>query len=416
MRSFNHNSMATLLNLQGLIIHQVSNKEDCYEVKIGNPGKDPPCPHCKSKKIKKHGFGKTRRIRHGVIISGLPLFLLYRSRRYYCNDCKRTFSKSPPSWLVKGKQRSSSCCRSQAIRTLKGTSFKETTRQTGLGYSVLRNILDDKITDNTLLHLPVDDELAIGIDEHSKAKRRFATTITLIKPKRKLLAILPVKTRVSLEKWVLNNWSLEQRYRVTEVCIDMAKCWKYTVPNLFPSANIVIDHFHVISYLNNLIVNEYRLSKNSMSKLDQGNKLPYRTKGLGVAMKLREGGNHWSKKDKEKIKIVFQLFPRVAELWYWKEEVRRIYHECYSKEEARQRWKIVLPHLDEVPRKTFSEQLENILNYFDRYSTNAFTEGIHTKFKLIKRYSYGLKNPKVYVKKLILGFVDNKTLIHSNTF
>jgi transposase len=416
MRSFNHNDMATLLNLQGLIIHQIFNKEDCYEVKIGNPGKDPPCPYCKTKKIKKHGFGKTRRIRHGVIISGLPLFLLYRSRRYYCNDCKRAFSKSPPKWLVTGKQRSSRCCRSQAIRTLKGTSFKETTRQTGLGYGVLRNILDDKITDNTLLQLPLDDEMTIGIDEHSKANRAFATTITLIKPERKLLAVLPVKTQASLEQWVLNNWLLEQRYRVTEVCVDMAKCWKYVVTSLFPNARIVIDHFHVISYLHKLIANEYRLSKSSMTKLDQINKLPYKTKDPGVVMKLREGGKYWTEKDRERIKTIFKLFPRVAELWYWKEEVRRIYRECYTKEEARQRWKIVLSHLDAVPRKTLSEQLENILNYFDKHSTNAFTEGVHTKFKLIKRYSYGLKNPKVYVKKLILGFVDNRMLIYSNTF
>ena len=264
--------------------------------------------------------------------------------------------------------------------------------------------------------MPEHEELTIGIDEHSKAKKSFATTITLINPERKLLGILPVKNNSSLEKWVFDNWTTEQRYRVTEVCVDMATCWKYISLALFPNAKLVIDHFHVISYLNKLIANEYRSCKNGMSKLERINKLPYKTKGLGVARKLYEGGKYWSKKDNDKIRVVFEIFPRVAKLWYWKEEVRRIYRECYDKLEARSRWEIVLAHLDELPRKTLSGQLESILNYFDKNSTNAFTEGIHTKFKLIKRYSYGLKNPDVYVKKLILGFVDNKNLIHSNTF
>ena len=416
MRSFTHNHMATLLNLQGLIIHKINITEDCYEIKIANPGKAQPCPHCKSKQIKKNGFGKTRKIRHGIVVSGLPVFLLYRSRRYYCNNCKKSFSRKPPDWLVEGKQRSSKCCQNQALRTLKGTSFKETTRQTGLGYTVLRRILFDKISDNILLDLPEDEELTIGIDEHSKAKRSFATTITLIKPKHSLLNILPIKSNKTLEKWVDDSWTAEQKYRVTEVCLDMAKSWKYIIPSLFPNARIVIDHFHVISYLNQLIAEEYRLCKNIMSKDEQNKKLPYKTKGFGVVMKLYEGGKYWNKKDEEKIKQVFKIFPRVAELWYWKEEVRRIYWECNDKVEARERWQKVIAQLDKVPRKTLTEHLDNILNYFDKRSTNAVTEGYHTKFKLIKRYSYGLRNSNVYVKKLILGFVKQENLIHRHTF
>jgi hypothetical protein len=62
--------------------------------------------------------------------------------------------------------------------------------------------LFDKIEENILLDLPDNEELTIGIDEHSKAKRNYATTITLIKPKHRLLNILPVKSNKSLEKWV----------------------------------------------------------------------------------------------------------------------------------------------------------------------------------------------------------------------
>jgi transposase len=207
----------------------------------------------------------------------------------------------------------------------------------------LRRIPFDKIKENILLELSKKNvELTLGIDEYSKAKRHFATTITLIKPKHKLLNILQVKSNKKLEKWVNDNWTTEQRYRVTEVCIDIAKSWKYIMPSLFPHAKMVIDHFHVISYLNQLIAEEYRLSKSVMTKSEQSKKFPYKTKGLGVVMKLYEGGKYWKKRDEEKIKQVFEIFPRVAERWYWKEEVRKIYFECRSKKEAKERLQIVL--------------------------------------------------------------------------
>ena len=415
MSTFTHNDMAKLLDLQSLIIYSITEGKNHYDVKCGRLEKPRCCPTCKSKIFGKHGKGKLRKMRHGITVAGKGLFVLWQGHRFKCKDCKRTWTKAPPVWLVDGRQRCTIACKKQALRTLKGTSFKETERQTGLGYGTLRKSLEENITDTTLLDIPNSGKLTLGIDEHSRAKRSFATTITLIKPERRLLAILPVKSNKTLEEWVLREWTATQRYRVKEVCVDMAKCWYYIVPKLFPRANVVIDHFNVISYLNQIIQDEYRVAKNMASAQTKKN-LPYKTKGVGVTRKLFQGGIHWNDRDKENIKTIFIAFPRVAELWYWKEEVRRIYLECADKLEARMRWKIVLEHLDELPKKTLELHLENILNYFDNRSTNAFTEGVHTKFKLIKRCSYGIKNKEIYVKKLILGFLQQKTLIHNHTY
>ena len=48
---------------------------------------------------------------------------------------------------------------------------------------------------------------------------------------------------------------------------------------------------------------------------------------------------------------------------------------------------------------------EDILNYFDHRTTNAFTEGVHTKIKMIKRTSYGFRNAEIYIKKMLLSFL-----------
>ncbi len=48
---------------------------------------------------------------------------------------------------------------------------------------------------------------------------------------------------------------------------------------------------------------------------------------------------------------------------------------------------------------------DQILDYFDNRTTYAFTEGIHTKIKKIKRVSYGFRNVDVYVRKIALSFI-----------
>ena len=91
------------------------------------------------------------------------------------------------------------------------------------------------------------------------------------------------------------------------------------------------------------------------------------------------------------------------------------YRESLCKSEARERWQHVLTLMPEVAKRTLKEKLEEILNYFDNKTTSGFTEGVHTKVKLLKRLSYGLRNPQSYVEKLELGFVEPKLLISNHT-
>ena len=46
-----------------------------------------------------------------------------------------------------------------------------------------------------------------------------------------------------------------------------------------------------------------------------------------------------------------------------------------------------------------------ILNYFDNHTTNAVTEGLHRKFKLIQRQAFGFRNPEVYIRRVMLAFL-----------
>ncbi len=66
-------------------------------------------------------------------------------------------------------------------------------------------------------------------------------------------------------------------------------------------------------------------------------------------------------------------------------------------------------------KKTLKLWKENILNYFNHYTTNAYTEGAHTKIKLMKRVSYGFRNIHNYIAKMMLAFLPLYWILNHHT-
>jgi len=416
MHTFTKKYMLKLLNLQGVCLYTIKEDKKNYYVHIGQPRAPSKCPHCKWPKYIKNGKARQRKIQHGILPCGRKLNIIWKSKRYKCKNCKKTWTKFPPEHLVKGRKRSTIQFRTQALRILQTNSFGNTQKQTGLSYYTIRETLHEFMSKKPLVKIPEKEKLIIGVDEHARGKKKLATTITLIKPQRKLLGLISEATSKKLKEWVYENMTYNQRKRVIEISMDMTKSLKKELKNLFPNANFVIDHFHVIAYLNNLIRNEYRFIANNFLTKKEKDRLPPRIKGLGVVRLLYRGSKAWNKQEQEKINTVFDLMPKVEELWHIKEYVRKTYKECLTKQDARKRWKEVLDVLTGVEKRTLILNLEGILNYFDNRTTNAFTEGCHTKVKLLKRISFGLRNPQVYVEKLSLGFVEPKNLILNHTY
>jgi len=95
-----------------------------------------------------------------------------------------------------------------------------------------------------------------------------------------------------------------------------------------------------------------------------------------------------------------------------------------SEKEAKEKFKHIMMLL-ETPeyskylstlRKTLKKWKVPILNYFKYRTTNGFTEGCHTKIKMIKRVSYGFKNIDNYIAKITLAFLPLTWIINYHTF
>ena len=89
-----------------------------------------------------------------------------------------------------------------------------------------------------------------------------------------------------------------------------------------------------------------------------------------------------------------------------------------TKEEANKQLKLIISTLESTDDgeliscgRTLSRWGEYILNYWHNKSTNGFMEGIHNKMKLIKRISFGFRNKKVFIQKIMLSVLIATVLL-----
>ncbi len=182
--------------------------------------------------------------------------------------------------------------------------------------------------------------------------------------------------------------------KIEEVCMDMKAGFIQTTREVLPEARIVIDHFHVIQDANRRLDETRHLEQEAVHRVIKKHLF------LKASERLSDG-------EKAKLRAYLEAYPLLRE-WYWaKEQLRRVY-KAQNKGQARALMKSLNLCIERSECgaiydwiRTLRRFEEYILNYFDHRTTNAYTKGVHTKMKLMKRMSYGFKNVEVYIKKML---------------
>lgn len=219
------------------------------------------------------------------------------------------------------------------------------------------------------------------------------------------LTILPDNRKETVKRF-LRNTPEEKKQRVMEVCIDMDHMFLSAVEEKLPEAKIVVDHFHVIHDANRR-VDEARKIEQDVYKVEIPRKI------------FLIGKEKLSNKQRQHVESFCQRYPSLKE-FYWMKEALRSFYRLKRKKTAEQRLKdlIEIAFLsDDAAMVQWGRTLKRwgpyILNYFDNRTTNAYTEGTHTKIKMIKRISFGFRNVEVYVRKVLLCLLPLTVIISS---
>jgi transposase len=347
------------------------------------------CPRCGRWSRRLHARGKLRAVYHGAGFKR-QVWLVLRNNRYLCRRCSRPFTEVAS--LVGPRQRRTTEAERAILEALRGRSFKSVQEREGITYGVATRVLQRHL-DPERVSWPEEGEISLGIDGHSFRGTRMVHTVTDVHSHHPL-TILPDSRKESLKKF-LREIPPGPKARVREVCIDMDPLLLAAAEEELPQVPVVVDHFHMIQDANR--------------RLDEARKIEQDAVHREIPKKIfLIGQEKLSPREKMQIAEYGRRYPSLKEFHWMKEQLRRFYL-LRSKSAARNRLKdlIEIAHLSDDAAMvqwgwTLKRWSPHILNFFDHRTTNAYTEGIHTKIKMIKRVSFGFRNIQIYVRKMLL--------------
>lgn len=361
---------------------------------VRSPRQRALCPECgqSTKRIQKR---VRRRIRHGFCDEKMVI-LEATLRDFRCVRCG-IFREVLPGI---DRRKTTEHFRSLILPKVRDRSFSAVGKEYGISAMSLirsaRSLIDQ---------IPVtwpNEPFVLGMDEHSFAGRDLVITLTDI-THHKLLGILLDDRNSTLIEWI-RTIPKEAKSLIKTVCTDMHSGYRSVVEAELPQTPIVVDKFHVIQHFN--------------FHLGQLRSLYSEHKFLLPKQLLEKNKGDLNASEQKRLEAIFKRYPSIAEFWKMKEIMRTIYR-MKKPDEARRRFDSLLQGLECDSRARFQELYRTlkrwhkyILNYFScGRVTNAYTEGVHTRIKLLKRISYGFRNKLNYIAKMTIAFIPFLTLI-----
>ncbi len=380
----NSNYIQTLLGIKDAIVTNVENSPNhsLIDVHFELKRNIHECPNCKELTDSIHGY----RIQK---IKGPPLgekFILfhYRKRRYICPACEKRFYEN--NSFVPKYHRMTSSLVSYILKELKSTASRSSVAAKGnvSVYTVAR------IFDFISPGKPKLPEV-LAIDEFKGNAETGKYQCILTDPKnRKVLDILPGREVHHLSSYFF-SFPREERAKVKVIVIDMWKPYADMAKTYFRNAIVVIDRFH---YIRQVLWAFDKVRRDEQHKFSRERRRYFkRSKKLLWARFFR-----LNEENKQAVEVMLSLSPRLKEAYLLKEKFLE-FVDASNFDEARRKLKewylyVSVSNLPEFNYcfETISRWHDSILNSFKVPYTNAYTEGVNNKVKVLKRNAFGLRN------------------------
>lgn len=385
----------SLLGLQGYRVLGVSEGDRDVLVTVEPPPED-GCPRCGVVSGRVHSRARRPSPILWAFLGARRLWVLVRRRRLWCAECPGAFTARLPG--VAPRARMGVAATVDVLAALRELSFAALQRSHGVGYGRARRALERLPVpwcDWSLL-VGAEGPVSLGVDEHSFRGRDLVITVSCLSTGR-LLAILPDQRQATLRD-CLRSLPGDVRDRVVGVCIDLKAGYRSVLRAELPAARVVADRFHVVADANRRLDETRRLEGGALRE-----PLP--------RWPLLKGVERLTERQATRLAGLVARFPALAEQHWCKERLRDLYRSA-GRREAEARWTSLLVAMEasEDPAvwlwaRTLRAWRREIMAYFVVPITNGFTEGCHTKIKLLKRMSYGYRNVEVYRRKMLLGFL-----------
>jgi len=266
----------------------------------------------------------------------------------------------------------------------------------------------------------------LSIDEVSLSQGELYTFVTNKSGRGKkgsLVASIKGTLAKDISK-VLELIPLEQRKKVKEITLDMAKNMESSVKISFPNANLVTDRFHVVKLVlealqhiriqhrweeidkeNTAIAKAKRNGKKYIPKIFENGDTPKQLLARSRYILFKKASK-WTHNQQIRADILFKEFPDLEKAYKIVMEFRNIY-EIKDRNTAKTKFNKWIMNIFTNQRKEFytaaksiKANLDNIVNFFNNRNTNANAESFNSKIKLFRANLRGVSDTTFFLFRL----------------
>jgi len=321
-------------------------------------------------------------------ISEREVWLDIKVKQYFCPTCHRYFLDNP-KWIVPGK--SYTYRQSKWIFELcKKQSFTQVGALVNLCYKTVERLFYKEAEQQINLKKRYAQVRKLGIDEiaHRKGKKDYACV--LVDLERGIqLDVLPDRKKETL---IAHFQSLGEEFcqQIEVVCCDIWKTYINVAKQLFPNAEIVIDRFHVVKALNDVLdILRKKLRREFKDEPCFKN----------IKWKLFKRSEKCDSDDFALLQNAFDKSWLLEEIYQLRNTFNSMFDIAQNKNQLEKQidlWIEFASQLNFEPLNTFIKTLSNwkthIAAFASQRITNATTEGLNNFLRYFKRISFGLPN------------------------
>lgn len=267
----------------------------------------------------------------------------------------------------------------------------------------------------------------LSIDEVSLSKGELYTFITnkntKVRNKQSVVAVINGTQAQTIQE-VLEKIPLEKRNQVKEVSMDMARNMGLAVENSFPNSKKVIDRFHVVRLVMDAM--QHLRVKLRWKAIEEENTAikQAREKGEKYYPEILANGDtlkellarsryllykfeqDWTINQSQRAAILFDKYPILKSVYELTLSFRNIYKNILKAKAQTQftQWKekVITIKIEEFNTvvNSIEYHLEDILNFFDHRSTNAYAESFNSKIKGFRANLRGVTDVSFFLFRL----------------
>lgn len=348
-------------------------------------------PRCSVCRRKCSGYD-TRRERcwRYVRLWGVRVNLHYRPRRVDCPRCGQVMEEMPWSCGKSPLSLQLVVFLAQLARLL---PWQDVSRLTGEQWNTVRAAVRLAV-DYGLAHRDTSGIFVVGVDEISRRKgQTYQTNVYDLQGKR-LVWTGAGRNQETLMRF-FEEWGPERCKHITAICCDMWDPYINIIKKYAPAATLVFDKFHIVQHL--------------CQAIDKVRKEEVREKELSNPEVLAGTKYIWLKNpenltDKQRIRLgeLEKLNLKINRAYLLKEAFKRFWDYSYPAcaEKYLDEWCRMAMHSRLKPLQKFVKMVQvhrpNIMTHFRYQITNAVTEGLNRKAKVISTKAYGFRTSETY--------------------